>query len=300
MRRELRAAGRARPLIVALLAPATLARLERLQLGTRRRLAGAIGGEHRSPDHGTTVDFADFRPYEPGDDFRRIDHLALARLDRLLIRLYEAEDDVTVRLLVDTSASMAGDVLHQGARAAAAIGFTALTRRDRVSVHTFPFERPAPTFRGRQATASLFALLESLEAGGTGDFVGAVTHLLGRPGPAGLTVLISDLLTPDWETGITRLPARRGDLVVVHVLAEDTLHPPMTGDLELVDAETGGSVAVSMSPSTRRDYERLATAWADDVARRCRGVGAGYVRVLDTDDIEALLLSAWRQAGVLR
>lgn len=285
---------------MVLLDPATLARLERLQLGTRRRLAGSLGGEHRSPNHGTTLDFADFRAYEPGDDYRRIDHLALARLDRLLIRLYEAEDDVTVRLLIDTSASMEGAVLRQGVKAAAAVGFTALTRRDRVSVHTFPLDRPAPLFRGRQATAALFDLLESLDADGAGDFVGAVTHLLGRPGPAGLTVLVSDLLTPQWETGITRLPARRGDLVVVHVLAAETLTPPLNGDLELVDAETGQSVAVSMSPSTRRDYETLAHAWADDVARRCRSVGAAYVRVLDTDDVEALLLRAWREAGVLR
>src|SRR5690349_6042603 len=107
---------------MALLDPATLARLERLQLGTRRRLAGSIGGEHRSPNHGPTLDFAEFRPYQPGDDYRRIDHLALARLDRLLIRLYEAEDDVTVRLLIDTSTSMADEVLRQGLRAAAAIG----------------------------------------------------------------------------------------------------------------------------------------------------------------------------------
>lgn len=285
---------------MSLLDPATLARLERLQLGTRRRLAGSIGGEHRSPDHGTTVDFADFRAYQPGDDFRRIDQLALARLDRLLIRLYEAEDDVTVRLLIDTSASMADAVLHQGVRAAAALGFTALTRRDRVTVHTFPFDRPAPVFRGRGSVPALFAHLESLEANGTGAFVDAVTDLLGRPGPAGLTVLVSDLLTADWEQGITRLPARGGDLVVVHVLAEDTLRPAESGDLELVDAETGQTVAVSMSPATRREYEALALSWADDVARRCRRVGAAYVRVLDTDDLEALLVRAWRDAGVLR
>lgn len=285
---------------MALLDPATLARLERFQLGTRRRLAGSIGGEHRSPDHGTTLEFADFRAYQPGDDFRRIDQLALARLDRLLIRLYEAEDEVTVRLLVDTSASMADGVLRQGVRAAAALGFTALTRRDRVTVHTFPFDRPAPVFRGRGAIPALFAHLEGLEATGTGAFVDAVTDLLGRPGPAGLTVLVSDLLTPDWERGITRLPARGGDLVVVHVLAEDTLRPAESGDLELVDSETGQSVAVSMSPATRREYEALALAWADDVAHRCRRVGAAYVRVLDTDDLEALLVRAWRDAGVLR
>ncbi len=285
---------------MALLDPATLGRLERLQLGTRRRLAGSIGGEHRSPNNGSTLDFADFRAYQPGDDYRRIDHLVLARLDRLLIRLYEAEDDLTVRLLVDTSTSMEGAVLRQAARAAAAIGFTALTRRDRVSVHTFPLDTPAPTFRGRQATSALFRHLESLDATGAGDFVGAVRRLLGRPGPAGMTVLLSDLLTPDWAQGISRLPARGADLVVVHILAAETLSPHLSGDLELVDSETGRTVAVSLSPSSRRDYEALARSWADDVARRCRSVGAAYVRVLDTDDLESLLISAWRDAGVLR
>lgn len=284
---------------MTLLDPAILARLERLQLGTRRRLAGSIGGEHRSPHRGSTLEFADFRPYQPGDDFRRIDQLALARLDRLLIRLYEAEDDVTVRMLVDTSASMADDVLRQGLRAAAAIGFTALTHRDRVSVHTFPLDRPAPTFHGRGAAPSLFAHLESLQAQGSGDFASAVADLLARPGPAGLTVLVSDLLTPDWERGISRLPARGADLVVVHVLAAETLTPPLSGDLELVDVETGQSVAVSMSPATSRAYEALARSWAEDVARRCRSAGAAYVRVLDTDDLEALLVRAWRDAGVL-
>jgi propionyl-CoA carboxylase alpha chain len=86
-----------------------LGALERLQLGTRRRLAGQLVGGHRSPRYGSSLDFADFREYQPGDDFRRIDYLTLARLDQLLVRLYDAEDDLTVRLIVDTSASMSTD-----------------------------------------------------------------------------------------------------------------------------------------------------------------------------------------------
>ena len=92
---------------MALLEPALLARLEAMQLVTRRRLAGSLAGEHRSTRHGSSLDFADQREYHPGDDFRRIDYHVLARLDQLLIRLYEADDDLLVRLVVDTSASMA-------------------------------------------------------------------------------------------------------------------------------------------------------------------------------------------------
>ncbi len=87
-----------------LLSPEFLGRLERLQLATQRPLAGRFAADHRSPRHGTSMDFADFRQYHPGDDYRRIDYLTLARLDILLIKLFEAEDDLQVRVLVDTSA----------------------------------------------------------------------------------------------------------------------------------------------------------------------------------------------------
>jgi uncharacterized protein (DUF58 family) len=283
-----------------ILEPELLGRLERLQVGTRRRITGAFSGEHRSTRHGTSLDFADFREYHPGDDYRRIDYTALARLDQLLVRLYEAEDDLTLRLLVDTSSSMAGPKLRQAARIAAGLGFVALVRRDIVSVHTFPMQRPAPRFTGRHATLALFDLLDGLEASGDTRFVHAVTDLLGRAGPRGLTVVLSDLLTPEWSEGLTRLPARGGDVAVVHVLDRDELQPELTGDLDLVDAETGEIVPVSLAPEQVRAYERAALAWVDDVAGRARASGAAYVRAFAGDDLEQLLLGTARAAGVLR
>src|ERR687898_3221843 len=272
---------------VTLLDPAFLARLERLQIATRRRLAGRLVAEHRSPQHGATLDFAEYREYAPGDDFRRIDYQALARLDQLLVRLFEAEDDLTVRLLIDTSASMAsGAKLLQAQRIAAALGFVALIRRDAVTLHSFPLTSAAPRFTGRHAAQALFDHLEALEPSGETRFAAAARDLLSRPGPAGLTVLVSDLLTPEWSAGISRLPARGGDLAVIHVLGADELRPGVVGDPELVDRETGERVAVSLSQDALRAYERVARAWADDVGHRCRQVGAAYVRVLDTDPLE--------------
>lgn len=285
----------------ALVEPALLAKLERLQLGTRNRLAGRFSGEHRSVRYGTSLDFADYREYHPGDDFRRIDYNLYARLDVLLLKLFEAEDDITVRLLIDTSASMAsGGKLRQAARVAAALGFVSLIRRDIVTVHTFPLDRPAPRFVGRGATAPLFGLLDGLEAGGETRFAAACGHLLARPGPPGVTVVISDLLTPDWQQGISRLPARGGDVVVVHVLDPEELHPTLVGDFDLVDRETGAHIAVSLSPETIRAYEAVAEAWATDVGARCRQAGAAYVRLMADADLDHLLLGAWRDQGVVR
>ncbi|MBT8241758.1 MAG: DUF58 domain-containing protein [Acidimicrobiia bacterium] len=283
-----------------LLDPQLLARLERLQLGTRRRLAGGLTGDHRSPRHGTSLDFADYREYSPGDDLRRIDQFAFARLDKLLLKLFEAEDDVTVRILIDTSASMAGDKLHRAKQLAAAVGFVSLTRRDVVTVHTFPSLTPSPRLLGRSAIGQLFSILENLDASGDTPFVSAVTKLLSQPGPPGLTVVLSDLLTIEWEQGVRRLPARRGDLAIIQVLDRSDIYPEIAGDLELVDAESGARVEVSLSSAVVEDYAALATAWIDEVATRVRSTGGGFARVFTDDPLEEVLFSGWRREGVLR
>ena len=291
--------------MTALLPADLLARLEALQLSTRRRLVGSLVGEHRSSRHGSSLDFADQRAYHPGDDFRRIDYHVLARLDQLLVRLYEADEDLQVRVLIDTSASMGfGDKLAQARRLAAAVGFVALTRRDIVSVHTFPLHRPGPRFVGRGAVGRLFSHLESLDAAGVTAFAPSVAHFLARPGPPGMTVVVSDFLTPEWRVALARLPSRGADLVVLHVLAAEDLDPRVRGDifgdLELVDVETGEAIMISASDSVLDAYVRQASAWADDVAAQARSAGAAYVRVGARDDIGDVLLGSWRRAGVLR
>ncbi len=283
-----------------LLDPAFVARLEALQVATRRRLAGQFAADHRSTRHGSSLDFADQRDYHPGDDFRRIDYHLLARLDVLMVKLFEAEDDITLRLLVDTSASMAGTKLTQAARLAAALGFVALVHRDVVTVHRFLLDRAAPRFVGRNAAPALFAHLQSLQAHGATPFAAATSHLLARRGPPGMTIVLSDLLTPEWDAAIGRLPARGDDVVVVHVTGDDDLDPALSGDLDLVDRETGERVAVSVTPEIRRQHRRVVEAWYDEVALRCRRADAAYLRIPDTTDIEHLLLTAWRREGVLR
>src|SRR5437762_148911 len=165
-------------------------------------------------------------------------------------------------------------------RVAGVWGFVSPPRRDPVSVHTFPLDQPGPRYTGRGSVPALFGHLQRLEARGRTPFAAAVRQLLGRPGPRGLTVVISDLLTPEWEAGLRHLPARGGDLVVVHVLAPEDLVPEPAGDVELVDRETGHRVEVTLTQGAVAEYRRLAAAWADDVAARCHQAGAAYTRVM--------------------
>lgn len=285
---------------MTLLEPALLARLEALQLRTRTRLAGKFGGDHRSTRYGSTVDFADFREYTPGDDYRRIDYHVLARLDQLLIKLFEANDEIVIRLLVDTSASMAiGDKMHQAQCIAAALGFVALTTHDTVTVHTFPTHGAAPRFTGRAAAPTLFTYLEDLTPAGNTPFGTAASHLLAHAGPPGITIVISDLLTADWQE-IVSLRARGSDLVVVHVLADADTDPKILGDLELVDRETREKLLVSLTPDVIDAYNQRIELWRQDVADRCHGIGAAYVSVRPDDAIEDVMMKSWRTAGVLR
>jgi len=283
-----------------LLAPDLLGRLERLQLRTGQRLAGQFSGDHRSQRHGSSLDFADYREYHPGDDFRRIDYNLYARLDQLLLKLYEAEEDITVRLLIDTSASMeAPEKLHLAKRVAAAVGFVSLVRRDVVTVATFPFHGPPPRFSGRGSAPALFAYLLALEPDGPTEFAHAVSDLLGRRSSPGLTVVISDLLTPDWKRAVRRLPARGDQSAVIHLVDERDFSVDLAGDIDVVDRETGQVVPVSASP---RDLKALAdrvAKWHEEVAEHCRLSGVSHTLIGLDDDLERTLFGSWRREGLL-
>jgi uncharacterized protein (DUF58 family) len=285
---------------VTLLSPALMARLESLQLSSRHRLMGKFGGEHISKRYGNTIDFADFREYHPGDDFRRIDYHVLARLDQVLIKLFEADDEITVRLLIDTSASMAvGGKMLQAKRLGAAMGFVALTAHDSVSVHTFPSRGPSPRFAGRASVPSFLEYIGQLEATGLTPFAEAAGHLLSRGGLPGLTVVLSDLLTEEWRS-LVRLRSSGSDLNIVHVLCDEDLDPEFSGDLELVDRELGDRLTVSVTDDVTETYRVRVRDWRNEVASVARGAGAGYVAVDSRENVETLLLQTWRRAGVLR
>ncbi|HUF14296.1 MAG TPA: DUF58 domain-containing protein [Acidimicrobiia bacterium] len=285
---------------MTLLSPALMARLESLQLASRHRLVGRFGGEHKSKRYGNTIDFSDFREYHPGDDFRRIDYHVMARLDQVLIKLFEADDEITIRLLIDTSASMTvGDKIEQAKRLAAALGFVALTAHDSVSVHTFPARGLAPRFAGRAAVPAFLDYVEGLQATGLTPFAEAARHLLSQSGLPGLTVVLSDLLTPEWRS-LIQLRASGSDVTILHVLCEEDLDPDFSGDLELVDRELGDRLTVSVTDDVSRSYRARVRLWREQVATAARGSGASYAAVDATEDIETLLLQTWREAGVLR
>jgi len=283
-----------------LLEPDLLSELARLQLRLGRPLVGAITGDHRSVRRGASLDFVDYREYRPGDDLRRVDQHHLARSDDVFLKQFDAEEDLTLRLLLDASASMAfGAKLDMGCRLAAALGYLALAHRDAVTLSVFPSDDRPRRFVGREAVPPLFDALQRVEASGETGFARAVNRRLAERGPRGAVVVISDLLTPEWEAALPRLRGAGTDVTLVHLLAHDDLHPQSVGDLELVDAETGGHLPVSLDPRRIERFELAAADWVRRVEDRCGWADIRYLRVMSDEEPRQVLLRSWRRAGWL-
>lgn len=290
----------------SLLAESFVHRLERLNLLTRGLVIQGLAGEHRSRRHATSTEFADFRKYVPGDDFRRIDWNAFARLDGLFMKQTEAKEDVTVHLLVDCSESMnwgAPNKLGFARRLAAAIGFLALARFDAVTAVCFSdtlYDR-FPLVRGRGQIMRLLSYLDQAPIGGVTHLQRAMDEYCAGPLRGGIAFLISDLLSDDdWEAGVVRLLREGMDVVVIQVLAPQELRPTVDGDLELFDSETGDVVEIVVGDEARQTYERRVQAWCASVAGFCHRSEVGHLALESTVPLEEIFLNRMRLRRIVR
>jgi uncharacterized protein (DUF58 family) len=286
---------------LSLLDPGLLQRLDALTLRSKKRGAGVRSGERRSIRRGRSQEFADHRPYVPGDDLRFLDWHLYGRLDALWVKLFEEEEDRVVQLLVDCSTSMEGEKLEYARRLAAAIGFVALGRADRVAVAglTDTVKHYAPPRRGRSSTHAIFRALEDVHPGGETDLPRALESFPRHRG-TGIGLLFSDLLYPtEPEIPLKRLLARNMELHVFHLLSPADIRPALSGDVLLVDAETGEQVPLSVDEEVLDRYEATVHEWAEELEQVCRRMGAGYTRVPTTLPLEDLVLRDLRRDGVL-
>ncbi|MET0772210.1 MAG: DUF58 domain-containing protein [Candidatus Limnocylindrales bacterium] len=284
---------------------AFLRQLERLALATRRAVRGGLAGVRRSAQRGQSVEFTDYRDYTPGDDLRALDWNVYARLERLFIKLFIEEQDVTVHVLLDASASMDGgspDKLVWAKRAAAAMAYVGLASYDRVSVGVLSgrVARRLPPIRGTGRIMRLLGDLSTIEARpGATDLAAAARHYAAQVTQRGPMVLVSDLFDPGAERAISELAGTRCELSVIHVLSDDELDPPLEGDLRLVDRESGGMVDVTVDLGTLDAYRERLAAWQDGLASTCQRRGAAYVPVSSSLPLADLVFAELRRRRVV-
>lgn len=289
-----------------LFSPDFLRRLERLQLLARSVKAGSLAGERASPKRGRSVEFADYRNYTLGDDFRYIDWNVYGRLEKLFLKLFTEEEEMSVYILLDASASMGGGAppkFDTARRLAGAIAFVALSGFDRVGLFPLAGTLGSPTgpLRGARQVFRVFDTLTNLRPAGGTDLPAALLQFLGRKDRPGLVIIISDFLQErDLTPSFRNLMAARHDLFLLQVLAPEEVHPDLSGDLRLLDVESGEGREVTVSDRLLAQYQEALAAHNARLEGFCRGAGAGYLLAGSEVPVETLVLETLRTARLLQ
>ena len=282
-----------------------LRQLERLGVLMKQPARGGLKGGRRSVKRGQSVEFADYRDYALGDDLRQLDWNVYARLERLFVKLFVEEEDVTITFLLDASPSMAfgrPEKLLFAKRAIAALGYIALAGEDRV-VLTALTGRTARRQSGLRGAGRVFRLLGNLSAiqptEGPTDLLASARHAGAQLSGRGVVVLLSDLLDPSSERVLRELAATGSELIVLHVLSPDELDPQLEGDLKLVDSESGERIDVTVDLATIDDYKARLAAWQDGLADLATKRRASYVPLSSDINLNDLVFAELRRRRVV-
>ncbi|KPV52132.1 hypothetical protein SE17_17290 [Kouleothrix aurantiaca] len=285
--------------------PTFLRKLDRLALLTRRAMAGDMQGERRSPRRGSSVEFADFRPYARGDDIRQIDWNLYARMERFFLKLMVAEEELTIHLLLDNTASMdwgEPNKLLYARRVAAAFGYIALSSLDRVTVTALAAGKgqQLPSVRGKRGALPLFDFIQKLPGGAGGNLQATAKRYVQTARNVGPLLLCSDLMDPEWKEALRTLTARPFEITVVHTLAPQELRPDIDGDFRLLDAEGGPALEITADLEVLRQYDEHLREWRAEIESFCSGRGINYIFADTAVPVEDFVLGNLRRRGALR
>ena len=281
--------------------PEVIARLAHLDVRARLVVEGFIAGMHRSPFHGFSVEFAEHRPYVPGDPLKNLDWKVWARSDRYLVKQYTEETNLRCHLLVDLSGSMgfrsaraAMSKLEYAQSLAGALAYLMLHQQDAVGAMLFA-DRPLRYIPARAMRSHLDVVLKALGAaephGRTR--LGPMLHELAeRIKRRGLIILCSDLMDRPSEvlSGLQHFRHRHHEVIVFHLLDPDEIEFPYTDTSTFVDMESGERLTTEPWEIARRYREKL-EAWTEYYKRNCRERRIDYVQINTRTPFDRALLA---------
>jgi uncharacterized protein (DUF58 family) len=283
-----------------------LAKIDQLQLVSRKVIMGKIHGERLTRKRGQSVEFADYRPYVHGDDLRMIDWNIYGRLEKLFLKLFLEEEDLHVHILVDTSGSMGAgkpSKLFYAKKVAAALAYIALSNFDRVVIGAFSDGPPRmmPALRGKRNIMRVLDFLSKATAGGETEMQDAMRTFAVAHRTKGIVVVISDFFDKGGHEGVLRyLLAGSHDVFVIQTLAPEEIDPTLVGDLTLVDVEDQDEAEVTISAPLLRRYKETLASFISSIKEYCTKRGMTHILAPTTLPFDTLILDYLRKRGVVK
>lgn len=300
-----------------LLDPKLIARLSQLDLSSNKIFAGKLKGERRSKKRGESVEFADHRPYSTGDDLRHIDWNIFARLDHLFMKLFLEEEDLSLHIVIDASAS--GDCgepnkFYYMQQTAMALAYIGLVNLNRVAITALGTRDPAIApqgeegiagtirdLRGRRRIQDVARFLCSISPEGSTDFGKAAKRIAMSRRGKGIMIVMSDFFMKEgYETGLRLLSGRGYDVFALQILAPQEVEPDVAGDLRLIDIEDLDHAEVTVSSPLLKKYKQNLAAYCEDMRTFCARREITALTVQTDTPVDTLLLDYMRKRGVLR
>ncbi len=290
----------------ALLDRQFLEKLERLTIHWEKSFSGLVGGHNSSRFAGGGQEFLDHRHFHHGDDLRAVNWRAYMRLEKLFLKMFQIEPRVPVRMLLDTSASMSAgseQKFEYARKLAAALCYVALVRLDTICIQPFG-EGLGERFicgGGRHRFSPVMDYLAQLQTGGRTSFFQSVRQFISTYAQRGLLIVISDFLDDDGcEKALQFLSDFGHELLLVQVWSEEDRQPPWTGELELVDAESGSHVKMQVDEQAREKYTTAFDQYAEALQKIAVSNNGRYVGVASTMALEDVIFGALvRAKGVV-
>jgi len=289
-----------------------IARLEALTLYLGRPMNGLIGGGRKSKSYGSSVEFADFREYVPGDDLRRLDWNIYSRFEKYIIKLFTDERKLTNHIYIDCSESMQSgepEKAELALKLAAAFGFLSVTAMDRVSFRLMAdgkCRELCGTVAGTEGFYDAAALLSEAEFGGDTDIEAAIKNCPDTGYDNGISVIISDLLTESaWKKAVDYLLYRKREVLVVQILSPEEHDPDMMGKTQLMDIEADGeedarNTKMNINRSIMEAYKTAMKQYLAEVRDFCASRGVGYMCLSCADSIDDILFKKGYETGFVR
>jgi uncharacterized protein (DUF58 family) len=282
-----------------------LEKLERLALRWQRSFPGLVGGTNRSHFSGPGQEFLDHRHFQHGDDVRSVNWRAYLRLEKLFLKMFQVEPRVPVRLLLDVSESMTTGAIPKFDYArglAAALCYVGLVRLDSITVRPFSdrFGDPFLCNGGRHSVGPALRYLEALRPGGRTNFMEVARQFVAATAQRGLIIVISDFCDErDCSRPLEYLADFGHELLLIHVWAEEDRTPPWEGDLDLRDAETGGTLEIALGPRARQAYTEAFDGWARSIQQAAARQGGRYIGLSTSVPLEEAVFGPLVASGGL-